>query len=371
MSEDRTGGMERLMKIIHCADLHLDSKMDTSLSAVQASERREELFDTFCRMTDYADRCGVRLIIMAGDVFDTSGSVSVRLRKRMYSRMAASPKIDFLYLKGNHDIGVSFEEGPGNLKRFKDEWTYFNYGNITVAGCETDNKDIMNIYNGLKLVPERYNIAVLHGRIYQYGSIPESDCISLFGLRQKNIDYLALGHIHSFSTGRIDERGIWCYSGCLEGRGFDECGEKGFVIIDTDGDKPEYSFVAAAKRVFHEVKVHIDEQLSEEDIISITRDNLKGIPSKDMVKIIFEGEIDESEDIDTAYISRVISSEYYCLRAEDRTSAVAETDSCSDDISLKGEFIRMVNERNDLDDISRNRIITLGLKALAGREIEI
>ena len=55
-------------------------------------------------------------------------------------------------------------------------------------------------------------------------------------LKEKNIDYLALGHIHEYSQGQIDLRGKYAYSGCLEGRGFDELGEKGFILIDvSDG----------------------------------------------------------------------------------------------------------------------------------------
>ena len=50
----------------------------------------------------------------------------------------------------------------------------------------------------------------------------------------KNIDYLALGHIHKYKQAELDQRGVYCYSGCLEGRGFDECGEKGFVLLDID-----------------------------------------------------------------------------------------------------------------------------------------
>ena len=60
------------MKIIHCADLHLDSKMETNLSAVQAAERKREILNTFERMVEYADAHGVTAIIIAGDLFDTA-----------------------------------------------------------------------------------------------------------------------------------------------------------------------------------------------------------------------------------------------------------------------------------------------------------
>ena len=42
------------MKIIHCADLHLDSDMTSNLTKEKAKERRTELLVTFQRMITYA-----------------------------------------------------------------------------------------------------------------------------------------------------------------------------------------------------------------------------------------------------------------------------------------------------------------------------
>ena len=59
------------MKIIHCADLHLDSKMTANLSKEQAKERKMEILRTFSRMVEYAKNNQVSVIIIAGDLFDT------------------------------------------------------------------------------------------------------------------------------------------------------------------------------------------------------------------------------------------------------------------------------------------------------------
>lgn len=71
---------------------------------------------------------------------------------------------------------------------------------------------------------------------------------SHFGdLRGRGIDYLALGHVHSFRQEKLDEQGIWCYSGCLEGRGFDECGTKGYVMLETVAQHLVPTFVMGGK----------------------------------------------------------------------------------------------------------------------------
>ncbi|MGX8704776.1 MAG: metallophosphoesterase family protein, partial [bacterium] len=73
----------------------------------------------------------------------------------------------------------------------------------------------------ITVITRHKNIVMLHGDITNLNSIP------LSMLKERNIDYLALGHIHKFQKGKLDDRGIWVYPGCLEGRGFDEEGPKG------------------------------------------------------------------------------------------------------------------------------------------------
>ena len=90
------------MKIIHCADLHLDSKMESNLDREAASMRRDELLDTFERMVAYAVQQEVRVIIIAGDLFDKPNVRKVA-RNRVLDQIRNHPQIDFCYIRGNHD----------------------------------------------------------------------------------------------------------------------------------------------------------------------------------------------------------------------------------------------------------------------------
>lgn len=69
------------MKLIHCADLHLDSKMESHLSKEQAKQRKTELLETYMNMVDYAETNGVSAVLIAGDLFDkrSSGCMQKRL----------------------------------------------------------------------------------------------------------------------------------------------------------------------------------------------------------------------------------------------------------------------------------------------------
>ena len=59
------------MKIIHTADLHLESKMGVNLNTDQAKKRRNELLFTFENLIIEAKKLNVNVIIIAGDMFDT------------------------------------------------------------------------------------------------------------------------------------------------------------------------------------------------------------------------------------------------------------------------------------------------------------
>ena len=138
------------MKIIHCSDLHLDSKMETNLDKEKARERKNEILITFERMVNYAKENEVKVIIIAGDLFDKN-TVTAKVKNTVKNAIYSNPEIDFIYLRGNHDE-ASFldedEELPSNLKGFNNEWTtYDEYKDITISGIEFGNRDDYDIYN--------------------------------------------------------------------------------------------------------------------------------------------------------------------------------------------------------------------------------
>ena len=65
------------MKIIHCADVHLDSPMTSFLTPEKAKERRQEILRTFLKMIDYAAAHQIHHILIAGDLFDSRNVTAV------------------------------------------------------------------------------------------------------------------------------------------------------------------------------------------------------------------------------------------------------------------------------------------------------
>ena len=131
------------MKIIHCADLHIDSKMEANLAKEQAKERKEEILRTYERMVTYAVENDVKVIILAGDLFDKS-NVGKRAKNRVLEQIINNPGIDFCILEETMIMLIFWkvEEAPDNLKMFNNElWTKYEYGDVVIAGIELDTEN--------------------------------------------------------------------------------------------------------------------------------------------------------------------------------------------------------------------------------------
>lgn len=245
-----------MIKIIHCADLHLDSPMETHMTEEQASTRNTEIIRSFLRLTEYAEQNDVRAVIIAGDMFDGE-RVKVRTVDEILDAIRRTSKVDYLYLAGNHD-GATYafadHDMPDNLKIFGKEWTTYEYGNVLISGVEICETNAHSLYSQIPHKDGMVNIVTLHG---QTGSVSGVDQVNIPQLKNKGIDYLALGHIHAFTEQPLDDKGIYCYAGCLEGRGFDECGPKGFVLLSIDSGRIQHEFVPFSCRQLHRISVDI------------------------------------------------------------------------------------------------------------------
>ena len=228
------------------------------------------------------------------------------------------------------------------------------------------------IYNSLVLNHDDYNIVTLHGQIGGYYSKNETENISLNDLKNKNIDYLALGHVHSFANAKLDNRGIYCYCGCLEGRGFDECGEKGFVLLDIDEQTHEvdYSFVPMAARTLYTLEIDASGVMTTQEAANRIEQAIaqKAYPSGSLVKFVLTGEVDVDAEINCEYLQDLFSDYFYFEKVYDHTHLKIDYNEYENDASLKGEFIRMVLQ-SDLSEEQKTEVIRCGILALSGEEI--
>lgn len=360
------------MKLLHCGDLHLDSALSANLTGEKKKQRKGELLVTFVQMAEYAAEHGARAILIAGDLFDGS-TVTKRTQNMVKDTVLRFSDVDFLYLKGNHDAEnflETWQERPDNLKLFGTEWTYYRYDNVVIAGAEFADGNADKLYDSLMLNRNDCNIVLLHGQTEKYRSAEKAEIVSLAALKNKNIDYLALGHIHSYRYEALDTRGAYCYSGCPEGRGFDECGEKGFVWLETGENTVSHTFVPFASRTVHEVFVDISEAETTLSVEQKVRDALTAIPEKDLVKVSLTGKVRLSAERDLQYLTGRFEDRFFAFKLTDREVGIAvRPEEYENDISLRGEFIRLIMQ-GDYTEEEKRMLLELGIRALCGEEVE-
>ena len=352
------------MKILHIADLHLGSEMSTRFTAEKARIRKEELCAAFHRAVEYAIEIGAQAVLLCGDMFDTAAPLR-RDKQFFYDVIRQAPQLTFFYLKGNHDEEENREDLP-NLKTFSEqEWTSYDLGEgVCVSGIELSDENGERYYDDLSLDAEKKNIVLLHGQLSEGVGARK---IVLRKLAGKGIDYLALGHIHGYSAGAIDARGKYAYAGCLEPRGFDEVGEKGFIILDTDGGV-RYRFMESASRTVRLVEVDISGDSGMSDALQTVEDALT-VDKEDMPRILLKGEVDFDTDGLANFIEARLRSRYFAVSVKDETCPALHIEKYEGQVSLEAEFVRVILADETVDEGEKRRVIALGLKALKGEKL--
>ena len=361
------------MKLIHMADLHLDAKMETGLTPARARERRAELLATFGRAISAGEEQGARAVLIAGDLFDT-GRVSESTRRLLGDVVCEHPSLHFFYVAGNHDAQTS-PLFPGDVPPAN--WTSFEgdgWGSVVLEGVRisaTPAIDRPGIYDELPVAQsDEFHIVMLHGQIVRSGA-GGGERISLRSLQNRGIDYLALGHEHAFRCEALDRRGVWAYAGCLEGRGFDECGDKGYVVLDTDAPADaRVRFCPVARRTLHLVEVDVSVCESAAEVKAGILDAVRGIPSDDMVKVVLTGGVLPDLTYDTVYLTKLLCEQFFFARLSDETRLAIRPEDYAADVSLKGEFIRTVMASR-LSEEQKQKTILCGLRALRGEEVDV
>lgn len=366
------------MKLIHTADWHLSSPMECRLTKEKAEMRRRELLTRFSDMVTYAKEQEADAVLLCGDLSD-DGVLPHETQDYLLSLIGDAAPIRFFLIAGNHDrvtertVGGCFTRGrrqlPDNLHVFGETWGAFPLsGQVTVYGRSLTGTAVSPELP--QMSADHYNIVMLHGEIAESSAVMggEGDCIPLGALRGRNIDYLALGHEHAFRHKKLDARGTWCYPGCVEGRGFDECGPHGFVVLTLDGVHCSgASFVPFAKRTLHDLQLDVTAvgcglYEAEQALGSLVRE----IPRTDLVRVTLCGTDKTAAGLDLRYLEGRLEAQFFHAELRDRRTVGTDAADYEGDISLRGAFFRAVMEAA-LSDEEQQAVLRCGFAALNGK----
>jgi len=261
------------MKFIHAADLHIESPYRgiRSMNVDLGKALLEYGIRAYEKLIDTCVDAEVDFLLIAGDSFDSeSGSLSAQYRFFRGLERLNSKGIKAYIICGNHD---PLNQWAKNFK-LPENVVLFGPDEVQKHIFSKEGQDLAAIYGvsfGEKVENRRlvqqykrndntlFSIGILHGtlagREHQNPYCP----FTMDELRASKMDYFALGHIHKSEIVH-DSNPLVVYSGNIQGRHFNETGDKGCYLIEVEkGKVTSKRFISLSDVVFEYIQKDISE----------------------------------------------------------------------------------------------------------------
>lgn len=146
--------------------------------------------------------------------------------------------------------------------------------------------------------------------------------------------------------------------------------EVGFVVLDTAARKLEPEFVPFSTRQLHRVKVDITGASTNSAVYQKMKKSRTADLGKRYGEFILTGAADPSARIAKKYLYNLAKDDFFFIKIKDETKLVLDPKDYEKDVSLKGEFVRLVMA-SDASEEDKVKIIRTGLEALTGEEVTV
>ncbi|TNJ48405.1 DNA repair exonuclease [Phaeobacter sp. B1627] len=273
-----------MIKIIHTADIHLDSPLrslalrNSGLRDVVAAASRS----AFSQLVDRSISEKVSALLISGDLFDGKER-SARTAAFLMAELdrLGDAGIRVFYIKGNHDAenpitgtldlpsNVHVFDARGGKEQLTDEvWIH----GVSFADRHAPDSLLPRFRAP---VPDTVNIAMLHSSLggsvghdtYAPCSVPD-----LVGM---GFDYWALGHIH---RRQIHSDAPWIIMpGIPQGRDIGEAGPKSATMIVIDQGRIDVTEVPTSVVEFAQIEVDVTEAADDEALRGLLKRQLNAL----------------------------------------------------------------------------------------------
>ncbi len=355
-----------MIRILHAADLHLDSPF-AALRLEQAAQRREEQRQILVRLVRECSRRSCDALLLAGDLFDAHRVY--RETAELLRTVLKECRVPVFIAPGNHDY---YDAGspyavlswPENVHIFRTpEIGFVHLDGFTVYGAGFTYPRIPALLRGFRAEPGETAVMVLHGELTRgegdYNPISPADA-SASGLA-----YLALGHIHKRAVERCG-RTLVGNPGCAIGRGFDEAGEKGALYVEIEDGRAAADFVPLGGREYRVLTA-----LVEGDPVAAALEALPEDAAECICRVILTG---TCAAVDQDALRSALEGRVYGLELLDRTLPPLELWAGLGEDSLRGAFLRRMKEIYDRENDEEKKAVAalsarLALAVMEGREV--
>ena len=356
-----------MIKLLHGADFHLDSAF-SALLPEQAAQRRQEQRRALEQLEQIGRSCDI--ILLSGDLFDSARIYRDTLEalKQCFRSLSAHIFIS----PGNHDYIAPCspyltEDWGENVHIFTSpeiRKIRLPELNCHVYGAAFTAAEMPELLGDFRVEdPDVMNLMVLHGDLQPHSPY---NPLSPAKIAASGLDYLALGHIHSPGTQQFGST-LCAYPGCLMGRGFDECGQKGVYAVALEKGNCRTRFIPLDVRRYEIRSVEVGE-----DPIAAIRAALPEDTSRDCYRILLTG---ESEPLELRDLEAQLRDDFYSLSLLDRTMPKKELWAAAAEDTLRGHFLRRLKAEYDRSDAEQQdklvRAAKLVTALMDGREVAL
>ncbi|MBE6622238.1 MAG: hypothetical protein E7630_04745 [Ruminococcaceae bacterium] len=372
------------MKILHCADIHLDSPFRSG-SAEKSEVRRRELRGTFSSLMLYVKTEGIPLVLFAGDLFDSNMTTKETVSFVM-KEFAAIPECRFVIAPGNHDPFTSDSVYaktvlPDNVFLFRES----TLGKFSFPELGVEVYGYAFTQNTLPLCPftgrvpedsEKINLLCGHGEVGDplspFCPIAERD------IADTGFDYCAFGHIHGSEGVKKAGNTYYAYSGCLEGRDFGETGHKGALLLDVSKERGLLSLKATpirfSGRRYEWLELDLSGMADEDEVREKIKALMteKALGSDTLLRLTLQGSVSPRLRLDVGALTSTFSAGLFYLEIQDRTVPLWDTAALENDPTVRGAYfaaMRPLLENGTPEERAEAaKALRVGLAALAGED---
>ena len=327
----------RKLRIIHTADLHLDSPYE-ALDAEKAELRREEQWALLRALSSLAEREHADLMLLAGDLLDSRKGYYET--GEMLAQCLADVPCPVLISPGSHDFfspGSPYArvEFPDNVHIFQEnriQLVSVPSADARVFGAACTEKVGAPLLRGFHAERKEgfYNLLCIYG---EADATPVRNSFSPDDLSASGIDYAALGGSHTASG--LLKSGPCAYSwpGCPEGHSFAETGEKTVNIVELSPDGCSLRTAPIAGR--HYRKLALD--ISAHDPLLLIHTSLPDDSFRDIYRITLTGVSREAPDL--RKLHQNLDEMFFALQLEDSSVLPEDVWAFAGEDSLRGLFL--------------------------------
>jgi DNA repair protein SbcD/Mre11 len=234
------------MKLVHAADLHLDSALSglTRYESAPADEIRGATRRAFTNLVGLCLEERAGLLVISGDLFDGDWrdvSTGLFFAKELNKLCQAGVRV--AWIRGNHDAvsqirrSVRLPEPVIELSAERAETRVLEELGVALHGRSFARRDVTE--DLAASYPERVagalNVGLLHTALEGRSGHDRYAPTRVETLVNRGYEYWALGHVHQREV--VHREPYVVFPGNLQGRHARELGEKGASLVDYEGDR--------------------------------------------------------------------------------------------------------------------------------------